>query len=174
MVFFSSSLSSALMSLPSAASSSSLKVARTSSLTACDAVHAGELVGVVDRRAHLVGAGREDALAQSLVDRVDRHVHRGDIGLGDEPLLDRAELGDGLLGEGERCEHVVLGDLVRAGLDHVDRVGRAGDHEIEIGVLELVEGRVHQNSPSTRGDADAGERALERDSRQPSAQPRRP
>ena len=64
-------------------------------------------------------------------------VHRGDVELGEELLLHVAEGADGLLGEHERGEHVLFGDLLRAGLEHVDGVLGAGDHEVEIGVLGL-------------------------------------
>ena len=64
---------------------------------------------------------------------------RRDLELGEELLLHVAEGADGLLGEHEGGEHVLFGDLLRAGLEHVDGVLGAGDHEVEIGILGLVE-----------------------------------
>ncbi len=87
-----------------------------------DSVHAGVLVRVVECIAHLVLAGAEDAIAKSIVDGVQRNVHRRHVALGDEALLRVAELADRLHGELERGEHVLLADLVGAGLDHVDGV----------------------------------------------------
>ena len=38
----------------------------------------------------------------------------------------------------ERVEHLGLGDLVGAGLDHQDGVVGAGDDEVEVGVVDEV------------------------------------
>ena len=96
---------------------------------------------------------------------VQRDVHRRDLELGEELLLHVAERADGLLREHEGGEHVLFGDLLRAGLEHVDGVLGAGDHEVEIGILGLVEGRVDDELAGLHvaADAHAGERALERD-----------
>ena len=127
-------------------------------------VHAGVLVGVVERGAHLVGTRGEDPLAELCGGLVELHDHRRDLELGQEALLHGAELADGLLREGERREHVLLGHLVGARLDHVDRVAATGHHEVEIGCLGLLEGRVHEElAEVVAADAHAGERALERE-----------
>ena len=99
------------------------------------------------------------------VDAVQLDFHRRDVELGEEALLHVAEGADGLLGEHEGGEHVLLGHLLRAGLEHEDGVLGAGDHEVEIGVLGLVEGRVDEELAGldVAADAHAGERALERD-----------
>ncbi len=76
--------------------------------------HAGLLVGVVQRLAHLVATGGEDAVAQRGVGLVELHVHGSDLELAEERFLDLAELADGLLREHERLEHVLLGHLVAA------------------------------------------------------------
>ncbi len=80
------------------------------------------LVGIVQRGLHLLGAGREDPVDERRVDGVQRHVHRGDLDLGEETLLHVTEGADRLLGEHERREHVLFGDLLGARLKHVDGV----------------------------------------------------
>ena len=94
------------------------------------------------------------------------HLHdlRSDVELGEELLLHVAERADRLLGEHEGGEHVLFGNLVSAGLEHVDRVLGTGDDEIEVGVLSLVKGRVDEKltGVGVATDAHAGKRALER------------
>ena len=53
---------------------------------------------------------------------------------------------------------------------------RAGDDEVEVGVLGLIEGRVDDELAGldVAADAHAGERALERDAGGHAAPPRRP
>ncbi len=74
-----------------------------------------------------------------------------------------AEGGDGLLAKLHGGEHVVLGDLVGAGLDHRDEVGGAAELQVEVGVLALLVGGVDDKLAGLRvtADAHAGERALE-------------
>ena len=52
--------------------------------------------------------------------------------------LQRADLLDLRVRDVERVEDLGLRDLVRAGLDHQDRVLRARDDEVEVGALEQV------------------------------------
>ena len=57
-----------------------------------------------------------------------------------------------------------LGDLLGAGLDHDDRVGGAGDHEVHVGlVLELLEGGVHDQLAVDAADVHGADGAAERD-----------
>ncbi len=81
-----------------------------------------------------------------------------------EELACLAEGGDGLLAELHGGEHVLLGDLVGAGLDHGDVVGGAGDGEVQIGVLALLEGGVDDELAGLHvaADAHAGERGPRR------------
>ena len=81
-----------------------------------------------------------------------------------ESLLGLAELGDGLLAERNGGDHVVLGDLLGARLDHGDVVGGAGDGQLEVGALLLLEGRVDDELPrlDVAADAHAGGGAVER------------
>ncbi len=164
MVFFSSCLSSALMSLPIAAISSSEKVATTSSLTAPTASMRACLSALCSASLILSApAAKTRSRRASSID-VRAATSMGVIShWARKLLLDVAELADRLHGELECGEHVLLGDLVGAGLDHVDGVAGTGDREVEIGLLELVEGRVDEELALDACDAHAGERALERD-----------
>ncbi len=83
--------------------------------------------------------------------------------LGNELLLLLAEGSKGLLAKLHGGEHVVLGDLVGAGLDHRDEVG--GDHQlqVQIGDLALLVGGVDDQLAGLHVAADphAGQRALQ-------------
>ena len=70
---------------------------------------------------------------------------------------------DGLMGEFEGLEHVVFRHLFHLALDHVDVVHRGGDHDVEVGVLELLGGGVDAQFAVDASDADLGNRAVERD-----------
>ena len=66
---------------------------------------------------------------------------RDPLGLADgllELLLEVDERLEGAMAEQDRLGHDVLGQEVGAGLDHHDRVARAGDDQVELGVLELA------------------------------------
>jgi len=104
------------------------------------------------------------AVEKGGIDGLERDIHRRDLDFGEEPLLNVTEGRDGLLGEHEGGEHVLLGHLECAGLEHEDRVLGPGHYEVEIGVLGLVEGRVHDElAVLVAADAHARKRALERD-----------
>ena len=129
--------------------------------------HTRELVGVAQRGGHLVVVG-EDAVVDLLDGLVQRVLALDDLAVDALPLLDELELGvaecaDGLLAEHHGLEHVLLGDLVGAGLDHGDEVTGARELEIEVGVLALLIGRVDDELAGllVAADADARERALE-------------
>ena len=125
-------------------------------------LHAGGLVGVLEGRGHLVEM-RVDALGHRRVGGVDGVVHGGGVHLGEEGGLLLAEGGDGLLAEGHGGQHVLLGDLGSAGLDHGDVVGGAGDGELQIGVLLLGDRGVHDELAGldVAAYANAGSRAVE-------------
>ena len=136
-------------------------------LEGLDLADARELVGVLERGLHF-GVVGEDAV----VDLGDGHVEDvlalgdGAVGLlvlGDEGLLLLAERGDRLLAEGHGGEHVLLRDLLRAGLEHADEGGGAGELEVEVGRVALLVGRVHEELArlGVAADAHAGERPLE-------------
>ena len=85
---------------------------------------AGELVGVGEGGVHLVVVG-EDALLDLLDGLVERVLLLDDgavdlLPLGNELVLSLAEGSKGLLAKLHGGEHVVLGDLLGAGLDHRD------------------------------------------------------
>ena len=66
----------------------------------------------------------------------------------------------------ERFEQLVLGDLVRAGFDHRQRLLGADDDEIEaLVILELWQCRVDGELPVDAADADGADRAEERQRR---------
>ncbi len=51
--------------------------------------------------------------------------------------LQLAQAADLIVGEHQGVDHHRLGDLLPTGLHHVDRVVGTGDHQVEVGVLEL-------------------------------------
>lgn len=98
-------------------------------LQSLDLTDAGKLVGVAQGSGHLVVVG-EDALLDLLDGLIERVLLLGDsavdlLPLGNELVLGLAEGSEGLLTKLHSGEHVVLGDLLGAGLDHRDEVGRA-------------------------------------------------
>ena len=108
--------------------------------------------GDLDEIGHLrVGAGRLDVDDDELALRVDagdevedragaRLEVRDALGLADgllELLLEVDDRLQGAMAEQDGLGHDVLGQEVRAGLDHHDRVARAGDDQVELGFLEL-------------------------------------
>ena len=70
------------------------------------------------------------------------------------------------MGRVERRDDLRLGHFLRAGLDHHQAVFAAGDDEIELAALALLEGRVDEVLTVEQTDADAGDRLLERDFRE--------
>ena len=76
-----------------------------------------------------------------------------------------AEGADGLLADEHGLEHLLLGDLLGAGLEHADEVARAGELEVEVGVVAFLVGGVHEQlvGGAIAADAHAGERPLEGD-----------
>ena len=110
----------------------------------------------------------EDALLDLLDGLVERVLLLDDgavnlLPLGDELVLSLAESGKGLLAKLHGGEHVVLGDLLGAGLDHRDEVGGATQLQVQIGVLALLIGGVDDKLAGLHvaADAHAGKRALE-------------
>ena len=78
--------------------------------------------------------------------RVGRGLGPGELGLGarllDQLLLQRDDVADAPLRDLEGLEHLGLGHLERAALDHDDRVRRAAHHEVDGRELELLERRI--------------------------------
>ena len=125
------------------------------------------LVGIGQSGVHLVIVG-EDALLHLGNRLVERVLLRHDGAVHALPLLNELELGvteraDGLLAELHGGEHVVLGDLLGARLHHGDEIAGAGKLKVEVGVLALLIGGVHDELARLliAADAHAGERALE-------------
>jgi hypothetical protein len=88
------------------------------------------------------------------------HVILADACLGEQLVLHGDELLDAGVRDRERLEHVGFGDLERAALDHHDRVLGAGDDEVHVGELELLERGVEHPLALHASDAHAGDRAL--------------
>ena len=132
-----------------------------------DAAGPGGLVLGVDGGGHL-GLGQ---LADLLDDaRVVLGLGPGDlrllVRLVDDLLLEADELLDPLLRHLEGLEHLGLGDLERAALDHDDRVGGAAHDQVEGGELELLEGRVEDPVPFDPAHAHRRQRAVPRHRRE--------
>ena len=64
------------------------------------------------------------------------------------------------------AQHHLFRKLLGLGLDHQHGVGGAGDDEVEVAVLHLVERRVHDGLALDVGDARGADRAHERDAGQ--------
>ena len=83
---------------------------------------------------------------------------------------ERVDAGDDLLDRGvrvlERLHHLLFGDFLRARFDHHDGVLAAGDDQVEAAALALLEGRIDDELAVDQADADAGDRAGERDARE--------
>ena len=63
----------------------------------------------------------------------------------------------------QRGHHDVFGDLVGAAFDHQDGIARAGHAQVEVGLLELLEGRVDDELAVDPADAHGADRAAEGD-----------
>ncbi len=96
--------------------------------------------------AHRLGDFLLEVLARPLVELlVERQERVLALALADlaRQLVDRGDdLLDLFVREGDRVEEHVLGDLLRAALDHHHRVGGAGDDDFHPARLVLLEGRV--------------------------------
>ena len=110
-----------------------------------------------------------DALFEERDDRAELRrveLERSDRerGLADgapELLLCVAELFDAFLRERERLDEEVLGHLTGTGLDHHDRVAGAGDDEVEIAFVHLLDRRVQRELAADGADADTPDRPFE-------------
>jgi hypothetical protein len=83
----------------------------------------------------------------------------GELELGGAELLDRS------VRDVERVEHLRLGDLVGARLDHQDRLVGARDHEVEVGGELLLLRRVDDEVALDLADPHGADRRRERDAR---------
>ena len=101
----------------------------------------------LDEREHRLGAGIEVAELLGLAD-----------GLA-ELVLEVDERLEGLVAEQDRLGHHGLGQDLRAGLDHHDRVAGPGDDQVELRVLELAVRRVDDELATDPADAHRGDRA---------------
>ena len=134
--------------------------------------------GDLDEVRHLgVGAGGldvdDDELAARLrqLGELEHGVGRGlevrqALRLADELaqlLLQLDERQQRAVPEQDRLGHDVLGEDLHARLDHHDRVARARDDEVELGVGELGVRRVEDELAVDVADAHGADRALERD-----------
>ena len=132
-----------------------------------DLADARGLVSVAQGSAHLVHVGKDAVvhLGDGLVEDVLalREVAIGLADLVEEDLLLLAEGTDGLLAEHHGLKHLLLADLLGAGLEHADEVAGTGELEVEIGVVTLLVGGVDQQlvGVAVASDAHTGQRALE-------------
>jgi hypothetical protein len=78
-------------------------------------------------------------------------------------LLELDERLQRAMAEQDRLGHDVFRQQVRAGLDHHDRVLRAGDDQVELRLLELAPGRVDDELATDPADTDRADGAEERD-----------
>ena len=136
-------------------------------LQSLDLADAGELVGVLEGGLHLVVVG-EDAVVDLGNGLVENVLANGELAVDladllEELLLLGAEGGNGLLAKGHGGEHVLLGDLLGAGLEHGDEALGAAELEVEVGVVALLVGGVHDElmGVAVAANAHARERALE-------------
>ena len=131
-------------------------------LQVVEALLALGLVGVAELRPHALDEELAHRAELGLVADRRRPLHFRLAGGAPELLLGLAELHDALLGEGERLDELVLADLVRAGLDHHDRVLRARDHEVELALEHLLDRWVEGERAVDGAHANAADRSLER------------
>jgi hypothetical protein len=98
---------------------------------------------------------------QSLIDLglAPRHLLRG-AGLADELLLLFDAVPNSSLGDFQGLEHLALGNLQGATLDHDNRVGRPADHEVDGGELQLLERGVQDPVPFHPANPDRAERTV--------------
>ncbi len=68
-----------------------------------------------------------------------------------------------LVGEHEAIDEIVLGRLGGAAFDHDDGVARTRDDQIDVALLELIDGRIDDELTVHATDADADDRAVPRD-----------
>ena len=128
-----------------------------------DFAHARKFVGVLESCRHLVGE-RFDALCDARVGLMDGPFALFDVAAVEETLLRLAELCNGRLAERHGSQHVLFGNLLGTCLDHRDVIGRAGDDQVEVGVLLLFVRRIADEVARRHvaADAHAGARAVKR------------
>ena len=61
------------------------------------------------------------------------------------------------------AEHLLLGGFLGVALDHGDALGRAGHHDLELGLIDLIVGRVHDILAIDEADANRRDGAVEGD-----------
>jgi hypothetical protein len=128
---------------------------------------------LLDDRACLLQPVPLDALPDRVAElalELGGQVHVEPLRLADAAaeLLERlADPADLLVGELERLEQLVLGDLVCAGLDHRQGVLRADHDQVELVgvVVGLLQRRVDDEGAVDERDADGADRAEERQAR---------
>jgi hypothetical protein len=108
---------------------------------------------------HVALGGGHDGAAEVLVDGGLDVDALGLAGALTQAILQGDQGGGGLLGEHEGVDHVGLGRLVGAALDHDDRVAADGDDDDDVGDLDLVPRGEGDELALHAGDADAGDRA---------------
>jgi hypothetical protein len=114
-----------------------------------------------ERQGRLADGGLEIRVGgrhPKLAPRPARHLH--------EPVLDLDDAADFRVGNVERRQHLLLGDLLRAGLDHDDRVRRPGHNQIEPALLlNLPHGGVEDELIVDEAHAHRADRSIKRQSR---------
>ncbi len=125
-----------------------------------DGAGAAGLVLGVDGLGHGLLAQRPHPVEQGGVRARRLPGHLGTSRGIDDPLLQRDQVADALLGDLERLQHLRLAHLERAALHHVDSVSGAGDHQVDAGELELLERGVEDPLSVHPPDADRCERPI--------------
>ena len=127
-----------------------------------DAGLARRLVGVSDLSADPVREERGDTRFLRRVDFFGLPFHLG-LPRGAYELVLRLDGGeDPGLREAERLEQQVFAHLLRAGLDHHDRVACAGDDEVKVARLELLDRGVQGETALDPSDTHAADGPVER------------
>ena len=76
--------------------------------------------------------------------------------------LHGAQLVDGGLRDLQAFKNVIFRHLERAALDHRDRIGQTGNHDVDVGVLKLLEGGVDDPGALYSSDSHRCDRSIER------------
>ncbi len=123
------------------------------------------LVTEVEGLSHLGGSHTFDLFLQVGIGCGRRPLHVRHAMAFEKLVLERAQLFDACMRDPERFENLTLRHLESAALDHRDRFRGARYDDVDVGVLELLEGRVQHPGVLDAAHSDRGHRRVERDLR---------
>ena len=92
-------------------------------------------------------------------------LHLGDAQILEQLFLSLDQFADRFVAEIDRLDHVLLGQLVGAGLDHHHAVGSTGDHQVQITPFDLPVTRVEDEVIPQQTHPHGCHRAVEGDAR---------